>query len=186
MVEASVDTLPEEIVNIQLVDEGSAVGERLLYRRPASPGAGPTVGEELDVRDRLFLRAPLEMPGREWSLLISPTPKFVRAQSSWESVGFLAVGLLTTAFLVAYLISMINDAAKTERLAAKLAKSNQDLETRNHRAGRWLWRKNRRLALAVAKRQRRGILSQGWMAGIPSLTAPQKRCLATRRVRCFV
>ena len=128
MVEAAVNTLPEEIVNIQLVDEGSAEGERLLYLRQASPGDGPTDEDELEVRDKLFLRASLEMPGRQWSVLISPTPEFSDAQASWESWGVLAGGLIITALLVSYLINMIHHAANIERLAAKLAESNEDLE----------------------------------------------------------
>ena len=125
LVESSVSTLPEETVNIKLVDEASAVGERLLYLRRTSPGDRPIEEEELEDRDKLFLRAPLAMPGRQWSLLISPTPEFLGIQASW---GVLAGGLLITALLVAYLISMINHAAKIERLAATLTKSNEELE----------------------------------------------------------
>ena len=125
LVEASVKTLPEEIFNIQLVDEGSAAGERLLYLRRASPGDGPADEEELEVRDSLFLRASLEMPGRQWSLLISPTPEFLDAQASWVSWGVLAGGLLITALLLAYLVSMIKHAAKIERLAADLEVSEE-------------------------------------------------------------
>ena len=121
MMEAALEELHQGIVNIQLVDEGSAGGERLLYLHQASPGAGPTDEEELEVRDKLFLRAPLEMPGRQWSLLISPTPEFLDTQASWESWGVLAGGLLITALLVAYLISMLNH-------AAKLTKSYEGLE----------------------------------------------------------
>ena len=128
MVEASINTLPERIVNIQLVDEGSAVGERLLYLRQPSPGDGPTDDEELEVRDTLFLREPLEIPGRQWSLLISPTPEFLGAQASWDSWLVLAGGLIISVLLVAYLISMANHAQKTQRLADQLTKSNEDLE----------------------------------------------------------
>ena len=128
MVESSVVTLPEAIVNIQLDDEGSALGERLLYLRQASLGEGPTDEEQLEARGGLYLRVPLEIPGRQWSVLISPTREFLARPGRWQAWVSLAVGLLITAFLVAYLISTKNHAAKIETLAAKLTMSNEDLK----------------------------------------------------------
>ena len=149
MVEASADSVHGETVNIQLVDDGSPAGERLLYVWQASPGRGPTQAQELDASDTTILRAPLEMPGREWSLLISPAHGFLNAHASWESWGVLAGGLLVTALLVAYIVSVKKHAANVERLAAKLTESNEDLE--REMAERTLTvEENRRLALAVA------------------------------------
>ena len=128
MVEASLKGLPKGNINIQLVDEGSAAGERLLYLRQASPGDGPANEEQLEVRDKLYLRAPLEVPGRRWSLSFSPTPEFVAAQQTWQAWGVLAGVFSITTLVAAYLIAMTNRAVRIERLAAKLAKSNEDLE----------------------------------------------------------
>ena len=74
---------------------------------------------------------------------------FLGAQTSWESWGDLAGGLLVTVLLVAYLISMKNNAAEIERLAAQLTKSNEDLEREITKRALAV-EEIRRLALALA------------------------------------
>jgi CHASE1-domain containing sensor protein len=128
MVEDALEDLAEGTVNIQLVDESSPADEGLLYLGPASDSDNPANEEQLKARGELHLRAPLEIPGRQWSLLITPTSEFLGGQVSWESWGVLAGGLLITALLVAYLITVINHGVKTQRLAAELATVNEGLK----------------------------------------------------------
>lgn len=61
----------------------------------------------------------------------------------------MAGGLLVTVLLVAYLISMKNNAAEIERLAAQLTKSNEDLEREITKRALAV-EEIRRLALALA------------------------------------
>ena len=74
------------------------------------------------------MREPLEIPGRQWSLLISPTPGSMTASVSWESLAALAGGLAITALLVAYLIGVVNHTAKTQRLTDQLRQSRDHIE----------------------------------------------------------
>jgi len=138
MVEAALRDLPKGSFNMQLDDETAPVDERALYLHQARVSDGPADELQFRVRDKLFLRTPLEMPGRQWSLLISPTPEFLSARASWEPWGVLAGGLLITALLVGYLLSMINHATKTQTLAADVSKTNEELMseiTERKRAG---------------------------------------------------
>ena len=77
----------------------------------------------------------MEIPGRQWSLIITPTSAFLADQDAWEAWVVLAGGLLVTALLIAYLITVIKHSAKTQRLADQLQQSSdyvlgisQDLE----------------------------------------------------------
>jgi len=129
MVEAALEDLPEGTVNIQLVDEASPAGEGLLYLGQASESDKPADEEQLMARGELSLREPLEIPGRRWSLLITPTSEFLGGQASWDAWGVLAGGLSITALLVAYLVTVINHGAKTQRLAAEVTTANEGLKT---------------------------------------------------------
>jgi len=53
----------------------------------------------------------------------------LEGQPAWEARGVLAGGLLVTVLLVAYLITVINHGAKTQRLAAELTTVNEGLKT---------------------------------------------------------
>ena len=129
MVEAALEDLPEGIVNIQLVDEASPADEGLLYLGQASNSNNPADEEQLKDRGDLYLREPLEIPGRQWSILITPTSDLLGSQAAWEAWGVLAGGLLITALLIAYLITVINHGAKTQRLSAELTTANEGLKT---------------------------------------------------------
>ena len=128
MVEAALEDLPKGIVNIQLVDEASPAGEGLLYLDQAPGSDNPADEEQLKARGEIYLRQPLDIPGRQWSLLISPTSEFLGGHSAWEGWGILAGGLLVTSLLVAYLIGMVNHASKTQRLADQLQESRDYVE----------------------------------------------------------
>ena len=129
MVEAALEDLTGAIVNVQLVDEASPADESLLYLGQASDGDNAANQEQLKARGKIYFRGQLEIPGRQWSLLITPTSEFLGGQASWEAWGVLAGGLLIAALLKAYLITVINHGAKTQRLAAELTMANEGLKT---------------------------------------------------------
>ena len=104
MVETSLKDLHVAGVNISLYDETPPPGERLLYFQEPMEGNGPTGGEQLAAQGRFSLSAALDAPGRQWSLLISPTSEFYAANRTREAWGILVAGLLITALLAAYLL----------------------------------------------------------------------------------
>ena len=125
MVEAALRDLPEVTVNLRIDDETAPAGERALYLHQSRTSDGPANEEQLKARGELYVRESLEIPGRQWSLLITPTSEFFGGQPPWEAWGILAAGLLITALLVAYLISIINHAHRTQRLADQLKASEE-------------------------------------------------------------
>ena len=108
MVEAALEEPPEGIFNIQLVDEAAPAGERPLYLHQARDSDNITDEVQLKARGELFLRKPLQVPGRQWSILITPTSDWLGYHLLWKAWGVLAGGLLITVLIVAYLISVIN------------------------------------------------------------------------------
>ena len=62
-------------------------------------------------------------------MVVAPTPEFFAPYGTWQAWGVLGGGLLITALLVGYLISMINHATKIEGLATDLSKANEELES---------------------------------------------------------
>ena len=118
MVEASLKDLSKGNINVQLDDETSPAGKRFLYLHQ----------EQLEARDGVYMRAALEIPGRQWSLLFWPTAEFFAAHGTWQAWGVLQGGLGITFLVVAYLLTIINRAAKIEGLAAELSHANKDLE----------------------------------------------------------
>ena len=89
---------------------------------------GPADDQQLEARDELYVRADLNMPGRQWSLLISPTPNCLAAHVPWAARQALAGGLLYTALLGAYVLNRIGHATKIEGLATELSDANEDLK----------------------------------------------------------
>ena len=68
MVEAALRDLPKGIVNIKLDDETAPAGERALYLHQAWVSDVPADEQQMEARGELYVRAGLDMPGRQWSL----------------------------------------------------------------------------------------------------------------------
>ena len=126
MVEAAVEDLPEGMVNIQLVDEASPADEGLLYLGQESDSGNLADEEQLKAQGELYLREPLEIPGRQWSLLITPTQEFTVAHASWLSWAALAGGLLITALLLVYLIGLVSHASNLNAEVAERQRAEEE------------------------------------------------------------
>ena len=131
MVEESLKEFPVAGIDFSVYDEASPPGERLLYyhQSRARGAAAPALGEErAQASEGLHLRAALDVPGRRWSLLFSPTPEFLAAQRTLRAWEVLAAVLMFTSLLVAYLLTELARTGKIERLATDLSKANKALE----------------------------------------------------------
>lgn len=131
MVEAALKRVSGAI-DIHVYDETGGNRELLTdFHEMRSVSVEALTGDEERTESRAALRwsATLDIPGRQWSLVLFPMPEFYTAHDTWQPWAALAGGLLVTALLVAYLIAMMNHAARTQRLAAGLSEANEGLST---------------------------------------------------------
>ena len=70
----------------------------------------------------------LTLSERQWILLFSPAPSFCASHGRHYAAGTLIVGLLLTALLGGYLISMVRRSLGAASFSARLTKLNADLE----------------------------------------------------------
>ena len=127
MVETALQDLLKEDINIQLYDELSPGERQILFSYQTEGDARPVAEKQEEVTDDVLLRVPLDMPGRGWSLLATPTTEFFAAHRGRQEWWVLGGGLLISVVLMAYLISTIRHGARNERLAVGLSEANHGL-----------------------------------------------------------
>ena len=149
MVEAALRDSPEGGVNVHLYDETSPNDERLLYFRQEAETAASIGQDRPRPGDDFHLRVPLDIPGRQWALVFSPTQQLFATHETQHAWGVLVAGILVAALLVASLINMIHRSASIRQLAVEVSKANEELESEITER-KWSEEEIRRLALAVA------------------------------------
>lgn len=70
----------------------------------------------------------LSLPEQQWSLLYSPAPAFFEANNQHAATIILLTGLLLTALLASYLISLLRHSQRAALLASRLTQSNIELK----------------------------------------------------------
>jgi len=115
LVDASLQGVEQEGIAFQAYDGAVETGEHLLYHPavPAGQRAKPARGGEAQaVRTGLHLATQLVMAGRSWTLLFHQTPEYLAAYGTRQARWLLAVGLLCTVLLGAYLQSTAQRTAR--------------------------------------------------------------------------
>jgi len=120
MLEGALRNLRRDDLAFQLYDETMPGAEELVDRAP-----GQSLSSEESAR--LQLRIPLDVPGRQWALLFSPTPAFLAAHSVVWAWVVLAGGFGATALLGLYLLGAVRHTTRVQTLAGQLAETNEDL-----------------------------------------------------------
>ena len=128
---------------VRLVDESAPAGEQFLWSSAGAasagepeavpPGADPqAAGRDLD---SLQVRRPINVAGRQWSLVLSAKPGFWPTTARVAPWAVLGAVLALTALLAGYLAVSAGKRARIEQLAGSLGRSNVDLRTseRNYR-----------------------------------------------------
>ncbi|KKK59123.1 hypothetical protein LCGC14_3037540, partial [marine sediment metagenome] len=86
---------------------------------------------EAELLARMHHRAPVVVAGREWSILCTPSPGFLRARSSWYPWAIFFGGLQLTALLASYLVKAGRASAWERKHTAELREAHEEL-TRSH------------------------------------------------------
>jgi PAS domain S-box-containing protein len=96
-------------LQLRLLDPSAASSKQILFQNSADR-AKPAL---------LQMKTSVEMPGRRWSLESSLLPEYLLAHRSWQSWSVLAVGLLFTGLLGAFLLVVTGHRQRDEVLVAE-------------------------------------------------------------------
>ena len=108
-------------VDMYMLDDGAAPGDRLFYARLALRGS-VTVDPD-DAPNALvepYSGSSFDFAGRDWTVIVRPTPAMLASRIAWAGWRELSIGLALTALLTAYLISSRNRADRLRVLAGSL------------------------------------------------------------------
>ena len=122
-------------VVLRIYDQKEGPARPLVYARP---GLARAAGEEErfeGVREPpqgLVYAAAMEVADRTWLMECTPSPEYLAATRSWQSWAVLAVGLLFSCLLAAYVGSVVGRAAWADQLVrertGELSEANQRLQ----------------------------------------------------------
>ena len=121
-------------VDIHLFDSTEPADPRFLCFHPSRTRAAPLPFEEYLRREPpggLRHTASLDMAGRRWTVVCTPTPEFVASRTTWVPWAALAGGLLLTALLASYLLNTARHVAYVGRLMEEAVATSRDLATEN-------------------------------------------------------
>lgn len=130
MVDNSLADLPPAGIDILLIDNTNAGHEQELFFHSSRARAEDSSGERADAgqANRLQIAETLEVAGRRWMIVCSPSPQFIAAMTTWRPWTNAAATLLLTILLASYLIRTAQHNAHTMELASQLALVNARLK----------------------------------------------------------
>ena len=105
-----------ETIDMFVFDVSAPAGAQLLYPKSAS------AGRREDVVLERCVDTPIEVGGRDWLIAQCPASE-VWAPQHWQSWAALLAGLAVTGMLVVYLVLMLRQSARMERLTEGLRES---------------------------------------------------------------
>jgi len=123
----ALEPVPQDL-EMYVLDDGAPAGQRLIYYRPAGQHgvAGPRPDEAAALADPIY-GSSLSFAGRDWTVILRPTPQFIDAALNhvgWTEFG---AGLTITFLLSAYLVS---SRARAERLRQLTENLRQEVAVR--------------------------------------------------------
>ena len=110
--------LPPVGIDILVLDQSAPVDEQILFFYPSRTRKQAFQVTPQDIstaKTRLHWQTTIKVPGREWSFLFTPAPKFMEDHQSWQAWIAFASGLSITLLLSFYLFSKAQHTAKMAR-----------------------------------------------------------------------
>ena len=123
----ALEPLPEDL-EMYVLDDGAPAGERVIYYRPASgPGSADARHDEVAALSDPIYGSSLSFAGRDWTVVLRPTPRFIAtalAPVGWTELG---AGLTITLLLSIYLVS---SRARADRLGLLMEDLRREIGVR--------------------------------------------------------
>ncbi|HLJ18943.1 MAG TPA: ATP-binding protein [Stellaceae bacterium] len=109
---SALEPLPDDL-EMYVLDDGAPAGQRIIYYRPANGGNAEMPDETVALSDPIY-GSSLSFAGRDWTVVLRPTPRFIATQLAGAGRTELAAGLTVTLLLCIYLVT---SRARADRLA---------------------------------------------------------------------
>jgi signal transduction histidine kinase len=110
---SALEPLPDEL-EMYVLDDGAPAGQRVIYYRPANGGDTETHPDETAALSDPIYGSSLSFAGRDWTVVLRPTPRFIATALDGAGRTELAAGLIVTLLLCIYLVT---SRARADRLA---------------------------------------------------------------------
>jgi PAS domain S-box-containing protein len=116
----TLDPLPQGY-DLYVFDDGAPAGDRLVYdhRAGASDANDPPPSED-DVFTKPFFGSAFSFAGRDWTLILRPTPEYIARSMGYAGWSELAAGVVLTLLATIYLATSRKRADRLEALALGL------------------------------------------------------------------
>jgi diguanylate cyclase (GGDEF)-like protein len=113
-------------IDIYFYDPGGAVGDRLIYWRPAErPSAEPPT--EAELRALPHWEGKVALIDQTWGVLALPSRGMVSGYGTWTALVPLAIGLLLTVMVTGYLMNSLRRTRQLETLTTSLRETTEGL-----------------------------------------------------------
>ena len=110
---SALEPLPDEL-EMYVLDDGAPAGRRVIYYRSANGGDAETHPDETAALSDPIYGSSLSFAGRDWTVVLRPTPRFIATAIEGAGRTELAAGLTVTLLLCVYLVT---SRARADRLA---------------------------------------------------------------------
>ncbi|MGD9139329.1 MAG: CHASE domain-containing protein, partial [Desulfobacterales bacterium] len=128
VIEAALESFTDESINLYLYDLSADTDKRFLYYRPSRLSKIPeqTMVKE-DPLKGLYWDETFDFAGRQWKMILSPSPAYLKSQKLWQAWIVLLSSLLLTFILAFYLFKKLRYAAEIEGKVNQEIRINQKL-----------------------------------------------------------
>ena len=103
-----------------VLDDGAATGNRLIYYHGERSGGSQPKPAEHDAVREPFSGSAFNFAGRDWTVILRPTPDYIARATGHAGWNELVLGLALTALVVFYLATSRNRADRLEAMAQGL------------------------------------------------------------------
>ncbi len=117
-------------LDIYVLDDAAPAAQRVIYTHvTGEAAAGATARDEADVLVEPYFGSSFAFAGRDWTLIVRPSPALLAAATARAGWSELGTGIAATALLTIYLVTSRRRAERLRRLAAEL--QQEVVERRN-------------------------------------------------------
>jgi signal transduction histidine kinase len=117
-------------INIDMFDATARPGRRSLFfyqSRLAHSAQSPLSEAESESPKSLYYSSPLEVAGRHWRIVCTPTQEYLDAATSWKAWVVLAICILTMLSVAVYFTLNMVHTSRNELLVQELSRANVKL-----------------------------------------------------------
>ena len=115
-------------INLLLSDISAPIDKQFLYFWSADTSDNVIENTNYNLESTIHLKRTLNIHGREWSFLFTPTASFINNNKSWNPIMYLFTGLITTILFVLYMFNKAKDRTNLNSKNLQLIANEKELK----------------------------------------------------------